>query len=201
MLKKLLPISILISFTLVSYGCAQSQSEETENEEKETEQVIVEPEEKEAQRSSVKQSEINSGFEWISLSEAEEQAMESGKKILIFGYAEWCTYCLKMRKESFTDVQVQESIEEHFIPVQLNGESEEFVEYQGQKLRARELARYLRLTSYPTHFFVDSDGTIMAGQPGYIEPDVFSSILDYVGTDAINEMGFEEYFESLEDGK
>lgn len=139
------------------------------------------------------QSEINSGFEWISLKEAQAQAEESGKKILLFGYAEWCTYCLKMRKESFTDERVQESITQHYIPVQLNGESEEFIEYNGQKLQARELGRYLRLSTYPTHFFIDSDGSIIAGQKGFIEPDIYSLMLDFVGTGAINDMGFEEF--------
>ena len=46
------------------------------------------------------QSTIDSGFEWFSMEEAQKLAAEQQKKVLIFGYAEWCTYCLKMRKES-----------------------------------------------------------------------------------------------------
>lgn len=171
MLKKTVPILILLSFSLSVSGLAQVQSE------------------------------FDSGFEWVSLSEAQERASESGKKILLFGYAEWCTFCLKMRKESFTDDRVQQSIEEYFIPVQLDGQSDEFVEYQGQKMKARELAKYLRLSSYPTHYFVDSDGTIMGAQPGFIEPDIYSYLLDYIGSGAMNEMKFDEYVESIEDGE
>lgn len=144
---------------------------------------------------SAQQSEINSGFEWISLEEAQAQAESSGKKILLFGYADWCTYCLKMRKESFTDERVQKVLSDHYIPVQLNGESEEFVEYNGQKLKAKELAAYLRLYTYPTHFFIDSDGSIIAGQKGFIEPDIYALMLGFVGSGAIDEMGFEEYVE------
>lgn len=141
------------------------------------------------------QSEINSGFEWYTLDEAQEKAKETGKNILLFGYAEWCTYCLKMRRESFPDSSVQQSIADYYYPVQLNGESEERVTYNGQEMPAKELARYLRLASFPTHYFIDSEGEILGAQPGYIEPEVYSPLLEYVGSGAFGEMGFEDWLE------
>lgn len=141
------------------------------------------------------QSEINSGFEWMSLGEAQLKAKESGKNILLFGYAEWCTYCMKMRRESFPDSTVQQSIADNYYPVQLNGESEERITWNGKTMPAKELARYLRLTSYPTHYFIDSEGEILGAQPGFIEPYVYSPLLDYVGTGAYGNMSFEEFFE------
>lgn len=150
------------------------------------------------------QSEINSGFEWLSLDEAQKKAKETGKSILLFGYAEWCTYCLKMRKESFPDSSVQKSISDYYLPVQLNGESEERVVYNGKTMPAKELARYLRLASFPTHYFIDSNGEILGAQPGYIEPEVYSPLLDYVGSGAFGSMGFEEFLKKegkLQEGK
>ncbi len=141
------------------------------------------------------QSEINSGFEWLSLEEAQVKAKETGKNILLFGYAEWCTYCLKMRRESFPDSSVQKSIADYYYPVQLNGESEERVTWNGNKMPAKELARYLRLVSFPTHYFINSEGEILGAQPGYIEPYVYSPLLNYVGSGAFGNMTFEEFFE------
>lgn len=89
------------------------------------------------------QSEINSGFEWVSLEEAQVKAAETGKKILLFGYAEWCTYCLKTRKETFPDSTVLASIKEHYIPVQLDAESQANITYNGSTMPENELARYL----------------------------------------------------------
>lgn len=145
------------------------------------------------------QSEINSGFEWISLEEAQVKAKETNKSILLFGYAEWCTYCLKMRKESFTDSTVQKSIADYYYPVQLNGESEERITWNGKEMPAKELARYLRLTSYPTHYFIDAEGEILGAQPGFIEPYVYSPLLDYVGSGAFGRMSFDEFFEIEEE--
>ena len=141
------------------------------------------------------QSSINSGFEWVALADAQVEAKESGKKILLFGYAEWCSYCLKTRKETFPDSTVLKSIAEYYIPVQLDGESTEDVIFNNETLQARELAMYLRLTSFPTHYFINSEGEILGAQPGFIEPQVFSPLLNYVGSGAYGKMGFEEYLE------
>jgi thioredoxin-related protein len=144
------------------------------------------------------QAQIDSGFDWISLEEAQVKAEETGKKILLFGYAEWCTYCLKTRKETFPDSTVLSSINEFFIPVQLDAESQDEIMYNGKKMPEYQLARYLRLSSYPTHFFIDSKGEILGAQPGFIEPFVYGPLLNYVGTDAYKNMGFEEFFEGSE---
>ncbi|RNC84499.1 MAG: DUF255 domain-containing protein [Balneola sp.] len=151
------------------------------------------------QASAQDQSDFNSGFEWYTLDEAQKKAKETGKSILLFGYAEWCTYCLKMRRESFPDSTVLESISEYYYPVQLDGESEERVVYNGETMPARELARYLRLSSFPTHYFINSEGEILGAQPGYIEPFIYAPLLKYVGSGAYGQMKFEEFLEQEED--
>ena len=96
------------------------------------------------------QSAIDSGFEWVDLEEAQRIAAESQKKVLIFGYAEWCTYCLKMRKESLPDLSVVDAINRYFIPVQLDGESTDPVVFNGTEYTKNQLARGLQLQSFPT---------------------------------------------------
>jgi thioredoxin-related protein len=63
-----------------------------------------------------------------------------------------------------------------------------------------ELARYLRLSSYPIHYFLDSSGELIGAQPGFIEPFVYGPLLDYVGSDAYKNQSFEEYFEIVDEG-
>ena len=139
------------------------------------------------------QSTIDSGFEWFSMEEAQKLAAEQQKKVLIFGYAEWCTYCLKMRKESLPDSAVIDAIDRYFIPVQLNGESEEPVVFNGTSYSKNQLARGLQLQSFPTHYFVSSDGGVLGAQPGFIEPDIYALLLKYVGSNAFERISFDEY--------
>ncbi|MBO6622817.1 MAG: thioredoxin family protein [Balneola sp.] len=141
------------------------------------------------------ESSVDSGVEWQSLEEAQKKAKESGKKVLIFGYADWCTYCMKMRKETYPEENVQKSLSDDFIPVQINGESEEEIVFNGKTYKSYELARYLRLTSYPTHYFLDSEGKIIGAQPGFLPADVFSPLMNYVSEDLFGKVPFLDYME------
>ena len=138
---------------------------------------------------------VDSGIKWQSLEEAQKEAKETGKKVLIFGYADWCTYCMKMRKETYPEENVQKSLTDDFIPVQINGESEEEIVFNGKTYKSYELARYLRLTSYPTHYFLNSEGKIIGAQPGFLPADVFSPLMDYVSEDLFGKVSFLDYME------
>ncbi|MEX0719873.1 MAG: thioredoxin fold domain-containing protein [Balneolaceae bacterium] len=137
--------------------------------------------------------ETESGMQWYSLEEAQQKAKEEGKKVLIFGYADWCTYCRKMRKEVYPDTAVQNTIYRNFYPVQINTESEAKVNFNGTDMEEGELARYLRLSFLPTHYIINEDGDIMFAQPGFLSSEIFEPMLKYVGTEAYNEMDFEEF--------
>lgn len=140
-------------------------------------------------------SSVDSGVEWQTLEEAQKKAKETGKKVLVFGYADWCTYCMKMRKETYPEDNVQKSLTDDFIPVQINGESEEEIVFNGKTYKSYELARYLRLTSYPTHYFLNSDGKIIGAQPGFLPAEVFSPLMNYVSEDLFGKVPFMDYME------
>lgn len=133
---------------------------------------------------------------WYSMEEAQEKAEKEGKKVLIFGYAEWCRYCQKMMKEVYPDTSVQNRIFDYYYPVRLNGESEEEVVFNGETWESRQLARYLRLNSYPTHYFVNEAGKVFLAQDGFLPADIFKPMVVYVGSDAYREMDFAKYMES-----
>ena len=154
-----------------------------------------------AQNKDQKQSEIDSGFEWLTLQEAQEQAQQTGKKILLFGYAEWCGYCRKTRRETFPDSTVLAALEQYYHPVQLDAESMDDITYNGQTLKKAELAQYLRITSFPTHFFINAEGEILGAQPGFLEPEIYAPLLNYVGSDAYQNQSFDEYFEAMEESE
>lgn len=145
--------------------------------------------------SSAQESNVDSGVKWKSLEEAQKKAKETGKKVLIFGYADWCTYCMKMRKETYPTENVQKSLSDDFIPVQINGESEEEIVFNGKTYKSYELARYLRLSSYPTHYFLNSDGEIIGAQPGFLPAEVFSPLMNYVSEDLFGKVPFLDYME------
>ena len=139
-----------------------------------------------------------SGIKWVSLEDAQAEAKKTGKKVLVFGYADWCTYCMKMRKETYRNEEVRDALYSQFIPVQLNAEVEDEVKLNGETYKSWELARYLRLSSYPTHYFIDDDGTILGAQPGFLPSDIFAPLMSYIGEDQFGKVKFEDYLEKKE---
>jgi thioredoxin-related protein len=137
----------------------------------------------------------NIPFNWKSMEEARELAQQDGKKVLIYANAVWCTYCKKQEKEVFSQQNVQELTNEHFYTVWLDIESEEKLIFRGEEVSQRDFARAMRITGTPTFIFLDSEGEIIAGQPGFIPEDLYLQILRFVGTNAYLDQSFEEFAE------
>ncbi len=129
----------------------------------------------------------------ISLEEALKIAPESGKKILIDVYAEWCPYCQRMHSEVYKDGAVLEAITEHYVWVKINVESDRMVNYHGNEMTEAEFARALENRNVPTTYFLDKEGSILGSQPGFIEADMFSNLLNFVGSDQYLVQSFQDY--------
>lgn len=132
-------------------------------------------------------------FDWKPMKEAQELAAKNNKSVLIYGNARWCTYCKKMEKEVFALQEVQEKTGEHFYPVWLDIESQDSLSFRGEKMTQQQLARGFRITGTPTFIFLDSEGEVIAGQPGFIPEDLYLTILDFVGTKAYQDQSFGEF--------
>lgn len=132
-------------------------------------------------------------FEWRELGEALELAAENDKKVLVYANAVWCTYCKKHEKEVFSQQKVQELTNENFYSVWIDIESEEKLSFRDQEMTQIDFARIMRVTGTPTFIFFDSDGEIIAGQPGFIPEDLYMQILEFVGSDAYLTQSFNEF--------
>lgn len=173
-------IITLILIFVSAIGCAQDevQTEANEPVESKTDTLTVNAKE---------------FFDWVSLEKAQQMAAENDKKVLIYANAAWCTYCKKMEKEVFSLESVQEVTDQYFYPVWLDIESEDSLRFRDRTLTEIEFARAMRVTGTPTFIFLDQEGEIIAGQPGYIPEDLYLQILEFIGSSAYEEQSFEEY--------
>ncbi|MEX2456185.1 MAG: thioredoxin fold domain-containing protein [Balneolaceae bacterium] len=130
------------------------------------------------------------------LDEALELAQSNNKKILINVYAEWCPYCEKMHKNTYTDEAVIAAIDDNFYLVMINIESENSVDYLGNEMSEIEFAQSLNSDSLPTSFFMNSEGEILGKQPGLVPAETFYKLLNFVGTDAYLSTSFQEFSQS-----
>lgn len=130
------------------------------------------------------------------LDEAIELAQSNHKKVLINVYADWCPYCERMHKNTYTDEAVISAIDENFYLVMINIESENLVNYLGNEMSEIEFAQSLNSNSLPTTFFMNREGALLGMQPGLVPAETFHKLLNFVGTDAYLSTSFEEFSQS-----
>ncbi len=87
----------------------------------------------------------------IGLDAGLEKSKVEHKPIFFMCYASWCPHCNAMRKNVFTDPSVADYFNQHFICVAQDMEKGEGV----------ALHESLKIESYPTFIFLDSDGTTL----------------------------------------
>ncbi|TVR15406.1 MAG: DUF255 domain-containing protein [Balneolaceae bacterium] len=131
----------------------------------------------------------------VSIEEALKLAPQQERKILIDVYAAWCPYCQRMHSEVYVDSDVVNAINEYFILVRINVESDEMVNFHGNEMTESEFAQALQNRSVPTTYFLNHEGAIIGTQPGYLNEGIFSQLLNFVGSDAFLSQSFDDYME------
>jgi len=132
-------------------------------------------------------------IQWYSMTEAQDLAKKNNKKVFIYAEASWCVYCKKMEKKVFPQQAVIDSLMAYYYPVNIDIESEEMMEYNGQQMTQQQFARNYRIRATPTFFFFDKTGKVLGMQPGFIPAETFRILLSYVGSGAFQNMNFEDY--------
>lgn len=113
-------------------------------------------------------------IKWLSFDEASELAVKEPKMILVSVYTDWCGWCKKMDRETFTDNEVIDYINERFYPVKMNAEeNKRKYKFRGREFTDATMARTMRVTSYPNLVIMDAAMENITQLPGYREPDGF----------------------------
>ncbi len=98
-----------------------------------------------------------------------------------------------MHSDVYPSEPVQRAISEYFIWVKIDVESTEMVNYHGNEMTQAEFARALENENVPTTYFLNDEGAIVGVQPGFLSEEVFTNLLNFVGSDAYLNQSFSEY--------
>jgi thioredoxin-related protein len=111
----------------------------------------------------------------------------SNKKILVSIYNPEDSWSKKM-ESVYSSGKISSLITNNFVFVKLNGTGGEKYSYNGKEYTAGDLAKYLGATGYPTHSFLNPDGSIIKfkyncaeynGFPGYLDEAEFEKLLNF----------------------
>lgn len=140
-------------------------------------------------------------LQWLTLSEAETRLAVQKKAVIIDLYTDWCGWCKVMDKNTYSNQNVIQYLQQNFYPVKLNAETKEVVAWRGQQFRYNERYRVndyaIHLTggqlSYPSTVILPADGSAPQVIPGYLKPADMELILKYFGEGHFGKTPFETY--------
>lgn len=113
-------------------------------------------------------------IEWMKFEDAVAANESNPKMFIVDVYTDWCGWCKKMDKETFTDPKVIAFINENFHAVKLNAEdSQRTFEFGGEEFSEAQMAAAMRVRSYPNFVVIEPSMKNIAQLPGYRTPDQF----------------------------
>ena len=101
------------------------------------------------------------------------QAKKDKKLVLVDLYTDWCGWCKRLDRDTYSDTNVQVKVAKDFVAVKLNPEKSEI----GRKLMEQFGGR-----GFPFIVFVDADGKKVSQIAGYMPAEAFLKQLEQVTT-------------------
>lgn len=122
--------------------------------------------------------ETSEGIEWLDIQTAMKKAKAENKPVFVDVYTDWCGWCKRMDKATFSDQKVIDYVNENYIAVKLDAESKSEVFFKGETLSNGALAlQKFGVRGYPTIVLLSPDGERIQPVPGFKRPNEFIAML------------------------
>ncbi len=89
-----------------------------------------------------------------------------------------------MEAESFSQPEIVKFLNDRFVPIRTNIDKEE------------KISGNYHVRALPTSWFLEPDGARVTNIPGYVDPDTFLVILNYIASESYKKMTLREFFKS-----
>jgi thioredoxin-related protein len=140
---------------------------------------------------------------WYTIQEALILNKNQPKKFMIDVYTDWCGWCKKMDRETFTNPVIAKYLNENYYPVKFNAETFDTIVFQDKTFvndrkgtrssNQFAIALLKGQMSYPSIAYVNQDLTLLGAIPGYKTPEELEVWLNFVAQDKYKTMKFDEF--------
>jgi thioredoxin-related protein len=149
---------------------------------------------------------------WITMDEALSAQQDTPKKIFMDVYTTWCGPCKLLDKNTFSNADVIQYINENYYAVKFNAEGNEPITHDGftytnpnyrEGRRGRNATHFfadaLKLQGYPSLVFFESDGSLIQAIAGYKTPKQLELFLKMIATDDYKEVTTRALWQEYQD--
>ena len=143
---------------------------------------------------------------WYSIEEAAALATTSPRPIFVDAYTDWCGWCKKLDKDTFSHPVIAEILNTKFYAVKFNAESKEPVIFQGRtfvndgSMGATHQLAYALLQGqlgYPTVVFLTAKSELITPVSGYKAAKDFEPMLEYFGGTNWQKQSYEDFLKTF----
>lgn len=145
-------------------------------------------------------------IQWMSWEEAVEANKENPKKIFIDVYTDWCGWCKKMDKSTFTDPQIVKQLNDDFYAVKFDAEQKQEINFNGNTFKFVAAGRrgYHQLAyalldgrmGYPAFVYLNESFERIMLSPGYKQVDQLSKELSFASSEAYKDQSWDDFARS-----
>ena len=125
---------------------------------------------------------VNRKITWVDFNTGYAKAKSEKKIALIDCYTDWCYWCKRLDKDTYTDSAIIETVNRSFVAIKFNPEkTDQKYVIDGKTYNGMELLSILsngQSSGYPTTFFIKTKGNqMLAPFEGYAAPAEFIKTL------------------------
>lgn len=118
---------------------------------------------------------------WVKYEDGLIQAKAEDKPVFIDFSTSWCYWCKKMDKDTFSQKQVIDMVNQHFVAIKVDGDSRREMDVDGYKITERDLTKKeFGVRGYPAFWFLDSDGEKLGQISGYRDAAFMMQAFEYI---------------------
>lgn len=176
-MKTYLASSALILFLL---GCSSSGREADTNQQQAAEQTT-------SATSAPSTTAGATSAKFVTYDAAIAKAKAENKFVFVDIYTDWCTWCQRLDKDVYSNATVQQAFAKNFAITKINAESATEHTFQGATKTEEQIATSWNVTGFPTLVFLDTTEKPVFAYIGYLPPDKFLKLLDFVSSGAFHQ--------------
>lgn len=130
---------------------------------------------------------------WLEFEKAVATAKKERRLLVVDFYTDWCGWCKVMDRDTYANAEVVKYAKARLVMAKVNAESGALTRYKDRSLTYQQLALAFGVRGYPATVFISPEGEFLTLVSGFIAPDQFLPILEFLAEGHYKSMKYEEF--------